>query len=186
MMLGTGFLSAKESKKNRAVATFAGGCFWCMEAPFDKVPGVYSTTSGYTGGLTQNPNYADVSSGITGHAEAIQIVYNPQKVSYKKLLQVFWRNIDPTVSNRQFCDTGNQYRTAIFYQDQKQKELALQSSKVVKKRFGKIYTQIAKAAKFYPAEDYHQNYYQTNPIRYKYYRYRCGRDQRLEKLWGKK
>ncbi len=173
---------------NLAVATFAGGCFWCMEPPYDKLEGVISTTSGYTGGHKDNPTYREASAGRTGHAEAVQIVYDPSKVSYETLLQVFWRNIDPTTPNRQFCDSGNQYRTGIFYHNDEQKQLAEQSRAELNKNkpFKQaIVTEINPAATFYPAEEYHQDYYQKNPVRYKFYRYSCGRDQRLEELWGK-
>jgi len=170
-----------------ATATFAGGCFWCMEPPFDKLDGVISTTSGYTGGHVKNPTYEQVSAGGTGHAEALQVVYDPAEISYAQLLEVFWRNIDPTVKDRQFCDVGNQYRTAIFYHDDEQKRLALESKQRLEKggKLGAIQTEIVPAGPFYPAEDYHQDYYKKNPIRYKYYRWSCGRDQRLEELWGK-
>jgi peptide-methionine (S)-S-oxide reductase len=169
-------------------ATFAGGCFWCMEPPFDKLPGVVSTTSGYTGGHKKNPTYHEVSAGGTGHAEAVQVVYDPKQVSYEKLLDVFWHNVDPTQKDGQFCDHGSQYRTAIFYHDEEQKQLAeaakakLQQHKSFK---GEIVTEIVPAGEFYPAEDYHQDYATKNPIRYKFYRTNCGRDQRLRELWGK-
>ncbi len=167
-------------------ATFAGGCFWCMEGPFDEVKGVVSTTSGYIGGKVDNPNYGQVSRGETGHAEAVQIKYDANKVSYQKLLDIFWINIDPTVKNRQFCDKGSQYRTGIFYHDSKQQELALASKeKAERKLKAKVFTEVVSAKKFYPAEDYHQDYYIKNPLRYKYYRFACGRDQRLEEIWGK-
>ncbi len=168
-----------------AKATFAGGCFWCMEPPFDELDGVISTTSGYTGGTLANPTYEQVSSGRTGHAEAVEMVYDPSKVSYEKLLEVFWRNIDPTTPDRQFCDVGSQYRSAIFYHDEEQKRLAEASKAEVAKRLGKpVVTEIVAASTFYPAEEYHQDYYEKNPIRYKFYRYNCGRDRRLEELWG--
>lgn len=171
-----------------AKATFAGGCFWCMEPPFDNLDGVVSTTSGYAGGHTRNPTYESTSSGRTGHAEVVQIVYDPQKIGYEKLLEVFWLNVDPTTPDRQFCDRGSQYRTAIFYHSEEQKTLAEQSKQALAQA-GKlkqpIVTQIAALTEFYAAEDYHQDYYQKNPLRYKYYRYSCGRDQRLEELWGK-
>ena len=170
-----------------AIATFAGGCFWCVESDFDKVDGVISTTSGYTGGHTANPSYEQVSHGGTGHAEAVEIAYDPAKVSYKKLLDVFWHNIDPITANRQFCDTGTQYRSAIFYHDDNQRRLAERSKAALEreKRFAKpIVTKIVPASTFYPAEEYHQHYYAKNPLRYKYYRYGCGRDQRLRELWG--
>jgi len=170
-----------------AVATFAGGCFWCVEADFDKVDGVISTTSGYTGGRTANPTYEQVSHGGTGHAESVEIVYDPAKVSYKKLLDVFWHNIDPLAKDRQFCDHGDQYRSAIFYHDEEQRALAEASKAADEKRFEQpVATQIVPAGAFYKAEEYHQDYYKKNPIRYKFYRYNCGRDARLEELWGKK
>lgn len=171
-----------------AKATFAGGCFWCMEPPFDKLAGVVATVSGYTGGHTRNPTYEEVSAGRTGHAEAVEITYDPSKVSYAKLLEVFWRNVDPTTPDRQFCDVGNQYRTAIFYHDAEQKRLAEQSKAALAKSkpFPQpIVTEIVAAGEFTPAEGYHQDYYLKNPLRYKFYRYNCGRDQRLEELWGK-
>lgn len=175
------------SKTSVETATFAGGCFWCMEPPFDQLDGVISTTSGYTGGHTKNPSYEEVSDGGTGHAESVQVVFDPTKVSYEKLLDVFWHNVDPLTSNAQFCDHGSQYRTAIFYQSEEQKRLAEASKKALEQsgRFSKpIVTEIVSAGEFYPAEDYHQDYYQKNPIRYKFYRYQCGRDQRLAELWG--
>lgn len=168
-------------------ATFAGGCFWCMEHPFDQLPGVVSVTAGYTGGHTKDPTYEEVSAGGTGHAESVQIVYDPARISYEKLLEVFWHNIDPTVKDRQFCDSGHQYRSAIFYYNGEQHRLALQSKAALEKSKsfkGPILTEIVKATEFYPAEEYHQHYYRKNPIRYKFYRYTCGRDQRLEELWG--
>jgi peptide-methionine (S)-S-oxide reductase len=170
------------------VATFAGGCFWCVEEAFDEVEGVVSTTSGYTGGHKKNPTYHEVSAGGTGHAEAVQVVYDPKKVSYSDLLKVFWHNIDPTTPNRQFCDVGSQYRSAIFYHDETQKRLAeaskreLEKSKPFKEP---IVTEITMASEFYVAEEYHQDYHHKNPIRYKFYRYGCGRDQRLSEIWGK-
>jgi peptide-methionine (S)-S-oxide reductase len=170
-----------------ALATFAGGCFWCVESDFDKVPGVISTTSGYTGGHPANPTYEQVSHGGTGHAEAVEIVYDPAKVSYEKLLDVFWHNIDPLAKNRQFCDHGDQYRSAIFYRDEKERSLAETSKAAVQARFKQpIATEIVPAGPFYKAEDYHQDYYLKNPIRYKFYRFNCGRDARLQELWGKK
>jgi len=170
-----------------AIATFAGGCFWCVESDFDKVDGVISTTSGYTGGHTANPSYEQVSHGGTGHAEAVEIAYDPAKVSYKKLLDVFWHNIDPLAKDRQFCDHGDQYRSAIFYHDEEQRALAEASKAAVEKRFEQpVATQIVAAGAFYKAEEYHQDYYKKNPIRYKFYRFNCGRDARLEELWGKK
>jgi peptide-methionine (S)-S-oxide reductase len=168
-----------------AKATFAGGCFWCMEPPYDKLDGVMSTISGYAGGKKKNPTYEEVSAGNTGHTEVVQVTYDPKKITYEKLLDVFWRNVDPLTANRQFCDVGSQYRTAIFYHDENQKRLAEESKKALSKRFKEpIVTEIVAATEFYPAEDYHQDYYIKNPLRYKYYRYNCGRDQRLEALWG--
>jgi len=168
-------------------ATFAGGCFWCMEHPFDELPGVVSVTSGYTGGQKKNPTYEEVSAGGTGHAESVQVVYDPAKIGYAKLLERYWHNIDPTAKDRQFCDTGHQYRSAIFYHTEEQHRLALQSKQALEqsKPFkGSIVTEVVPASEFYPAEDYHQHYYKKNPIRYKYYRTRCGRDNRLKELWG--
>ena len=170
-----------------AKATFAGGCFWCMEPPFDRLPGVVSTTSGYTGGQKVDPTYEEVSSGGTGHAESVEVLYDPAKVSYETLLDVFWHNVDPTVRNRQFCDVGEQYRTAIFTHDETQKRLAEQSKAALEKSkpFKEaIVTEIVPAGRFYRAEEYHQDYYKKNPVRYKFYRYNCGRDQRLKDLWG--
>ncbi len=168
-----------------AKATFAGGCFWCVEADFDKVDGVLSTTSGYTGGDTLNPSYRDVVSGRTGHAEAVEVVYDPSKVSYEELLQVFWLNIDPTVANRQFCDSGSQYRTAIYTHGPQQFAQASASAAGVRERLGEeVFTEIEAAERFYPAEDYHQDYYKKNPLRYRSYRTGCGRDRRLKKIWG--
>lgn len=169
-------------------ATFAGGCFWCMEPPFDKLDGVVSTTSGYTGGHKKDPTYDDVSFGGTGHAEAVEVLYDPKKISYAELLEVFWRNIDPTVKDRQFCDKGNQYRSAIFYHDEEQRRLAERSKQEIERSSRlevPVATEIVAATEFFTAEGYHQDYYKKNPIRYKLYRYNCGRDRRLEELWGK-
>ena len=170
-----------------AMATFAGGCFWCVEADFDKVPGVISTISGYIGGKVINPTYSQVSAGNTGHTEAVKIVYDPSRISYQKLLDVFWRNHDPLAKDRQFCDRGDQYRPAIFYHDEEQRQLAEASKKAVQEKFAPrvVQTEIVKAGPFTKAEDYHQDYYEKNPVRYKLYRFNCGRDQRLEELWGK-
>lgn len=184
-LLAGGMSSAATAQT--AKATFAGGCFWCMEPPFDKLDGVISTTSGYVGGKKKNPTYEEVSAGGTGHAEAVQVVYDPKKVSYEKLLEVFWHNVDPLVKDRQFCDRGNQYRSAIFYHDETQKRLAEQTKKAKEKELGKpVVTEIVPASQYYAAEDYHQDYYKKNPIRYKLYRANCGRDARLEQLWGDK
>jgi peptide-methionine (S)-S-oxide reductase len=172
---------------NLEKATFAGGCFWCMEHPFDEIPGVVSVTAGYTGGWKKNPTYEEVSAGGTGHAESVQIVYDPTKVTYEKLLSVFWHNIDPTTRDRQFCDSGHQYRSAIFYHGEEQHRLALQSKERLEKDKpfkGPIVTEIVPAGPFYPAEEYHQHYYKKNPIRYRFYRFSCGRDHRLKELWG--
>jgi peptide-methionine (S)-S-oxide reductase len=173
---------------NNATAIFAGGCFWCVEADFDKVAGVLSTTSGYIGGSVKDPTYSQVSAGGTGHAEAVKVVYDPAKVTYAKLLDVFWRNVDPLVKDKQFCDSGDQYRTAIFYTDEEQKKLAEETKKQVEAKFAPraVHTQIVRAGPFYDAEEYHQDYYKKNEARYKFYRWNCGRDQRLEQLWGKK
>jgi peptide-methionine (S)-S-oxide reductase len=170
-----------------AVATFAGGCFWCVEADFDKVDGVISTTSGYIGGKTANPTYQQVVSGSTGHAEAVEIAYDPSKVTFAKLLDVFWRNIDPLAKDRQFCDSGTQYRSAIYFHGEEQHKLSEESKKKVAARFTprQVYTEIVPAGTFYKAEEYHQDYYKKNPVRYKFYRLNCGRDHRLEELWGK-
>ena len=189
VLLSAGVAHAQTAPAVTAKATFAGGCFWCVEADFDKVPGVLSTTSGYIGGTTANPTYQQVSRNGTGHAEAVEIVFDPAKVNYATLVEKFWRTIDPTTKDRQFCDAGNPYRTAIFTHDAAQlavakKSLAaLEKSKPFKEP---IVTEIVAAGPFYAAEDYHQDYYLKNPIRYKYYRTSCGRDARLEQLWGNK
>ena len=172
-----------------AFATFAGGCFWCVEAAFEKVEGVLSVTSGYTGGTLANPTYKEVSAGGTGHVEAVRVVYDPKIISYEGLLDVFWRNIDPTVADRQFCDVGSQYRAVIFYRDAAQRQAAEASRAKLErtKPFPEtIVTEITAASAFYPAEAYHQDYYKKNPIRYAYYRKSCGRDHRLAELWGAK
>lgn len=168
-------------------ASFAGGCFWCMEEAFEKVPGVTSVTSGYMGGRVENPSYEQVSGGGTGHAEAVEVLYDPAKVSYAKLLDAFWHNVDPVTPNAQFCDHGSQYRAVIFYESEEQKHVAEESKRAIEqsKRFTQpIVTELVMASKFYPAEDYHQDFYKKNPIRYKFYKYNCGRAQRLEELWG--
>jgi peptide-methionine (S)-S-oxide reductase len=170
-----------------ATATFAGGCFWCVEADFDKVEGVISTTSGYIGGQTVNPKYEDVVRGGTGHTEAVEVVYDPAKVSYDKLLDVFWRNHDPLAKHRQFCDRGEQYRPGVFYHNEEQRGLAEATKQTHQARFKQpIQTEITQAGPFYRAEEYHQDYYVKNPVRYQFYRFNCGRDARLEELWGKK
>lgn len=169
-------------------ATFAAGCFWCVEPPYDKLDGVISTTSGYIGGETKNPSYRAVSSGITGHTEAVEVIFDPTKVSYEKLVAVFWLNVDPTTANRQFCDSGSQYRPGIFWHNQAQQDTAVKSRDAINdsQRFSEpVAVEITEATTFYAAEDFHQDYYLRNPRRYQYYRWRCGRDQRLDQLWGK-
>jgi peptide-methionine (S)-S-oxide reductase len=169
-----------------ATATFAAGCFWCVEADFDKVPGVISTTSGYIGGRVKDPSYEQVSRGGTGHTEAVEIVYDPGKVSYTQLLDHFWKNVDPLNAHRQFCDVGDQYRPAIFVHDPAQREAAEASKARVQQRFkDPVVVQVIDAAPFYRAEGYHQDYYKKNPVQYRYYRWSCGRDARLKDLWGK-
>ncbi|MEM6433748.1 MAG: peptide-methionine (S)-S-oxide reductase MsrA [Cyanobacteria bacterium P01_D01_bin.115] len=170
-----------------ATAVFAGGCFWCMEQPFDELPGVIDTTSGYTGGTVENPGYYQVSAGGTGHVEAVQVTYEPSQVSYETLLDVFWHNVDPVDGRGQFCDKGNQYQSAIFYQNEAQRAAAIASKATLSdsgQLAAEVATDIRAAATFYPAEGYHQNYYKTHPVRYKVYRFGCGRDQRLSKIWG--
>jgi len=179
-------LGAPQAAPGQAVATFAGGCFWCTESDFDKVKGVISTTSGYTGGKVANPGYERVSAGGTGHTEAVEVIYDPSKVSYEKLLTYYWRTVDPTVKNAQFCDHGEQYRTAIFVRNDEERKLAEASKKKVEAELKQpVYTQIVQAGPFYAAEEYHQDFYKKNPTKYKFYRWNCGRDQRLEQLWGK-
>ncbi len=179
--LSTGYAQAQAIAK----ATFAGGCFWCMEQPFDNLPGVQSTTSGYTGGTAVSPTYNQVSSGGTGHAEAVEVVYDPEKVGYEKLVEVFWHNVDPLDAGGQFCDRGNQYRSAIFYQDDAQRAIAEKSKQAIGLSLKQpIQTQVVKAEAFYPAEAYHQNFYKTNALKYKFYRFKCGRDQRIAEVWG--
>ncbi len=168
-------------------AHFAGGCFWCMEEAFEKVEGVVSVTSGYMGGRVSRPSYEQVSAGGTGHAESIEVLYDPAKVSYSKLLDAFWHNVDPLTPNAQFCDHGSQYRSAIFYQNDEQKRLAEDSKRAIEqsKRFTQpIVTELVAASEFFPAEEYHQDFYTKNPIRYKFYKYNCGRVKRLEEVWG--
>jgi peptide-methionine (S)-S-oxide reductase len=171
----------------QAVAVFAGGCFWCMEGPFDEVAGVISTTSGYAGGTKEAPTYEEVSAGWTGHAESVRVVYDPKKITYEQLLEIYWHNVDPLTADAQFCDHGHQYRTAIFTQDEAQKTAAEASKKALdaSHRFKQpIVTEITPAGKFWPAEDYHQDFYVKNPLRYRFYRAGCGRDPRLRELWG--
>ncbi|MFC1748247.1 peptide-methionine (S)-S-oxide reductase MsrA [Pseudomonadota bacterium] len=188
-LLGFVCITSMANSSEMKQATFAGGCFWCMEHAFDEVEGVTETVSGYTGGHKTTPNYKEVSAGTTGHTEAVQVSYDPNKVSYKTLLDVFWRNIDPTMDHGQFCDYGNQYRPEIFYHNEaqrKQAEISKQELKKNKTFPQEIKVKITQESRFYPAEDYHQDYHHKNPLRYKMYRYGCGRDQRLETLWGKK
>ena len=176
-------LAADEA--NNAEAIFAGGCFWCMEPPYDDQPGVEATISGYIGGELENPTYEDIVGGDTGHAEVVRIDYQPDDISYEQLLEIFWRNIDPFAVDQQFCDVGDQYRSAIFYLNDEQRELAEASKAEMEERFGQeIATQIVAADTFWEAEEYHQDYYQKNPVRYKFYRFSCGRDNRLEEIWG--
>ena len=178
-------IEAVTAKTETATAIFAGGCFWCMEQPFDKLPGVSETTSGYTGGTVENPTYYQVSSGNTGHVEAIRVKYDPHRVTYTTLLETFWHNIDPIDNQGQFFDKGAQYRSAIFFDSDEQQGLAKESREAIANHLNQtIATDILPASPFYSAEDYHQNYYQTRPVRYKVYRFGCGRDQRLEDLWG--
>lgn len=179
---------AEASSGRTATAIFAGGCFWCLEADYEKMPGVIGVESGYTGGKTVNPTYKQVSAGGTGHAEAVRITYDPAKVSYPQLVEYFWRHIDPTVKDRQFCDVGTQYRSGIYWQNEDERKVAEASRDELLKsgKFREIHTEIVAATAFYPAEEYHQGYYKKNPIRYAYYRGGCGRDARVQQLWGGK
>jgi peptide-methionine (S)-S-oxide reductase len=191
---GIGFAAGAQSAKpaDSAIATataiFAGGCFWCIEADFEKLPGVIGAESGYTAGKTANPTYQQVSAGSTGHTEAIRISYNPAKVSYQQLVDYFWRHIDPTVKDRQFCDVGSQYRSGIYWQNETERKIAEASRDTLLKsgKLSRVFTEIAAASAFYPAEEYHQDYYKKNPIRYTYYRKSCGRDARVHEIWGGK
>jgi peptide-methionine (S)-S-oxide reductase len=189
LAIGVGLASAgmatAQAPPARATATFAGGCFWCMEGPFEKLPGVLSVTSGYAGGSVKQPTYEQVTSGRTGHAEVVQVIYDPAQVGYEKLLHVFWRNVDPLTPNAQFCDRGSQYRSAIFFHDDAQRLAAEKSRAELATRFGKpIVTEVVKLDAFWPAEEYHQDFYRKNPVRYQSYRMGCGRDARLRELWG--
>lgn len=179
--------SASAQNAGQATAILAGGCFWCMESDFEKLPGVLSVESGYTGGQLANPSYKQVSGGGTGHTEAVRIAYDPAKVSYPQLLDHFWRNIDPTVKDRQFCDAGNQYRSGIYWQTEAERQAAETSRDALLKsgKVKEVFTEIQRAGTFYLAEEYHQDYYKKNPLRYTYYRHGCGRDARLKELWGK-
>ncbi|MDT8438998.1 MAG: peptide-methionine (S)-S-oxide reductase MsrA [Wenzhouxiangellaceae bacterium] len=183
-MAGTNDVTAESETR---VATFGGGCFWCMEPPYDKLDGVVSTTSGYMGGRVDNPTYEQVTRGNTGHVEVVQVAFDPARVSYQQLLEVYWRNVDPLTNNRQFCDVGESYRPVIFVHDDDQRRLAEASKQALSEsgRFEReIVVPIEDAGAFWPAEDYHQDYYRKNPLRYRYYRSGCGRDRRLEELWG--
>ncbi|WP_455244639.1 peptide-methionine (S)-S-oxide reductase MsrA [Petrachloros mirabilis] len=192
MVIGAGYVglspgNATDTPK-LARAYFAGGCFWCMEEAFEKVEGVVEVVSGYMGGTAKNPSYEEVSSGRTGHAESVEVRYDSSKVAYAQLLETFWRNVDPITADAQFCDHGNQYRSVIFYRGEEQQRAAQESKQAIEqsKRFAApIVTQVTSASEFYPAEEYHQDFYKKNPIRYKYYKFTCGRAQRLETLWGK-
>lgn len=181
-------MKTADSAMTTATAVFAGGCFWCLEADFDKLPGVIATESGYTGGKTPNPTYRQVSAGGTGHTESVRVSYDPAKVSYQQLVDYFWRHIDPTVKDRQFCDVGSQYRSAIYWQNEEERKIAEASRNALLKsgRFKQVFTEIDAASAFYPAEEYHQDYYTKNPIRYTYYRTSCGRDNRVQEVWGHK
>jgi peptide-methionine (S)-S-oxide reductase len=188
LVLAFSFFSSvyAQSPAKYETATFAGGCFWCVQHDFDQVPGVVSTTAGFTGGSKVNPTYEEVSSGKTGHVEAVQVVYDPAKVNYQELLNVYWHNIDPTRNDGQFCDRGSQYRPVIFYHNAAQKKLAekYKNQLIEEDKIGPIRVEILPSQTFYPAEAYHQEYYRKNPIRYKFYRYNCGRDKRLKQIWG--
>ena len=187
LLLATGAALGQEPDVRLHKATFTGGCFWCMEPPFDELAGVISTTSGYIGGHAENPTYQQVSAGETGHAEAMEVLYDPSVITYAQLLDVFWRNIDPVARNRQFCDSGSQYRSGVFYHNEEQERLARDSKEALEQsgRFcDSIATEITQATAFYTAEEYHQDYYLKNPLRYRFYRYQCGRGKRLEQLWG--
>ena len=184
-VLGIAAGAKTASAQETRVATFAGGCFWCIESDFDRVPGVLKTISGYTGGRTKDPTYKKIVRGDTGHHEALQITYDPKKVTYKQLLTVFWHSIDPIDSGGQFCDRGEPYETAVFVHNEEQRKLAEASKAAAKEKLGqKIFTPVESAAKFYRAEEYHQDYHNKSPLRYKYYRWNCGRNQRVRELWG--
>lgn len=188
MLLTTAVAQTKLPPKGTpmGIAIFAGGCFWCIEADFEALPGVLEVESGYTAGKTPNPTYEQVSAGGTGHTEAVRVYYDPGKLNYTQLLDYFWRHIDPTVQDRQFCDVGHQYRSGIYWQNDNEREMAQASRDALLKsgRFKTIHTELAPASKFYLAEAYHQDYYKKNPVRYNYYRYRCGRDARVKEVWG--
>jgi len=181
--IGSFAIGARAGERGEAI--FAGGCFWCEEAAFEGVPGISAVISGYTGGFTKNPSYEEVSSGTTGHAESVRVVFDPSKISYAQLLERFWHSVDPLSANGQFCDRGHQYRSAIFYLDDAQKRAAEESKKRIETQLKQaVATEIVKAGEFYPAEEYHQDFFKKNPIRYQSYRLGCGRDRRLKELWG--
>lgn len=183
-IVAIGLLGGNVTAQTRE-AVFAGGCFWCLEGPFDALPGVIQTQAGYTGGKTPNPTYEQVSSGTSGHIEAMRVVYDPRQIDFAKLLDVFWRNIDPTDAGGQFCDRGPQYGSAVFFGDEEEENLARASKALLEESRGfKVATQILPRSTFYAAEEYHQDYYKKNPLRYHFYRQGCGRDQRLKQLWG--
>lgn len=187
LLINLGWMISMNAIATKQSAIFAGGCFWCMQKPFDQQAGVIDTIVGYTGGHIEDPTYEQVSDGDTGHREAIQVIYDPERVSYEKLLEIFWHNVDPVDPSGQFCDKGFQYTSAIFYADEQQKKQAIASQQALEQnpKFAEVYTEIIAATIFYPAEDYHQDYYKKNPVRYKFYRYSCGRDKRLQQVWGK-
>lgn len=187
ILLAVCALAISPARAADAVATFAGGCFWCSESDFEKVPGVVSAVSGYIGGQVDHPSYEEVSAGGTGHAEAVEIRFDPAQVSYERLLQIYWHSIDPYTADAQFCDHGRQYRSAIFVHDDAQRTAAERTRAELAQRYPDrppIVTEIVAAGLFWPAEAYHQDYYKKNPVRYRYYRWGCGRDQRLDELWG--
>ncbi len=186
LLIMVGINTTAQAHQHQETAIFAGGCFWCLQEAFDKVPGVISTTVGYTGGKSENPSYEQVSSGGSGHVEALKVTFNPKQVDYSSLLKTFWRNVDPTDGSGQFCDRGNQYRSVIFYGNLQQKEQATKSKEVLEQsgKVGEVQTEIIPASPFYLAESYHQKYYQKNPVRYKFYKFNCGRMQRLKKIWS--
>lgn len=179
LLLSSSICFAKTEK-----AIFAGGCFWCMEADFDHLDGVISTTSGFDGDVIKNPTYEQVSGGTTNYAESVLVEFNPDQINYKQLVEYFFRHIDPTTKDAQFCDHGHQYRSAVFYLNEEQKNTATAVKNSLSSLFPQIYTEIVPSTVFYPAEEYHQNYYQKNPIRYRYYRYSCGRDSRVAEVWN--
>lgn len=188
LVLSSAMAADAAAPEGAATAIFAGGCFWCTESDFEKLPGVISAESGYTAGRTENPTYEQVSAGTTGHTEAVRVFYDPARVSYAQLLEHFWKNVDPTVKDRQFCDNGSQYRSGIYFQSEDERKAAEASREAVLKsgKVAQIHTEIIAATTFYPAEEYHQDYYKKNPLRYNFYRKGCGRDARLEQIWGAK